>query len=627
MTNVNITKPNLNQTLTTYATIVLLGLVLALWLTTRPYMGVAHDGLFYALQALNVLQPDIYSHDIFFLYGSQDQYTLFSNIYAFFIQHLGLGNGSVLLEILGLILWLLAAFSITRQLPSTAAAIMALLLIATSHNNYGSHQVLGYAESSLTARLYAELFSLAGLAAYLRQQYYLGSLAYALAFTMHPLMTLPAFIIGLGIAMQLSLWLGLCSGGIIIGIILGVLGIAPFNGLLQPMDTQWWQYNVTRSPFVFLHTWTWQALSQSLFVCLVHFVAWLLLPANRLKKLAEAILISTLGFFAVSLIGGSLLKLPLIIGLQLHRIMWIGVVTTPIFLVALLWNTQNVTSWQRFIAFGLSLGLLIDTQLQSIYTLFVIMIGLLGMKFIPNYQPKPLVWFCAALLPLQAIVFSLINLQLDVADHNFINTMPAWRLYLSHTIIAITLCFISYIGITHRRTVLQVLTSIGIFLLITFTTWQWLDTKTINFKSTAETFYDSHERQQAIAPIQQLIPRNAVVYWVESPERAWFWLQRANYVSFDQAAGAVFNRQTTIELTRRDQHVIPASLLDSRIDWNSHPNVEEQKTITTEIAQHLCHDIGIDFIIAKRFQSELKITSFADPITNTQYGAYHCQTL
>jgi hypothetical protein len=50
----------------------------AIWLLTHRYHGIHHDALFYAVQALAHAAPARFEHDLFFAFGSQDDYTLFT---------------------------------------------------------------------------------------------------------------------------------------------------------------------------------------------------------------------------------------------------------------------------------------------------------------------------------------------------------------------------------------------------------------------------------------------------------------------------------------------------------------------------------------------------------------------
>src|SRR6516225_361745 len=45
-----------------------------------PYAGITHDARLYSVQVLNRVEDGSYSDDLFFRYGSQDDYSLFSRL-------------------------------------------------------------------------------------------------------------------------------------------------------------------------------------------------------------------------------------------------------------------------------------------------------------------------------------------------------------------------------------------------------------------------------------------------------------------------------------------------------------------------------------------------------------------
>ena len=57
-------------------------LVAAVYLIARPYWGIAHDAQIYVGQALNLSHPGLLANDLFFRYGSQDRFTIFSAIFG-----------------------------------------------------------------------------------------------------------------------------------------------------------------------------------------------------------------------------------------------------------------------------------------------------------------------------------------------------------------------------------------------------------------------------------------------------------------------------------------------------------------------------------------------------------------
>src|SRR4051794_25767600 len=64
--------------------------LLAINAVARPYAGITHDARLYSVQVLNLLDPTAYGDDLFFRYGSQDQFSIFSRVVAPGVDWLGL---------------------------------------------------------------------------------------------------------------------------------------------------------------------------------------------------------------------------------------------------------------------------------------------------------------------------------------------------------------------------------------------------------------------------------------------------------------------------------------------------------------------------------------------------------
>src|SRR5438128_11066085 len=56
----------------------------------RPYGGIIHDARLYSAQVLHQLDPQTLGDDLFFRYGSQDQFSVFSRFAAPFVDLFGL---------------------------------------------------------------------------------------------------------------------------------------------------------------------------------------------------------------------------------------------------------------------------------------------------------------------------------------------------------------------------------------------------------------------------------------------------------------------------------------------------------------------------------------------------------
>jgi hypothetical protein len=605
---------------TTHGRLVFLSLALALWLVARPFQGIWHDGMFYALQALQQLNPSVFSRDLFFLYGSQDQYSLFSVLYAAAISFFGLTQGTMVLQGLGLGVWFLAAWALTRVLPAKPA-VLALLLIVSLDGHYGSHGLLSYGEGFLTARLYAEAFSLAGLAAWLAGRRTLGGLAFAVACVMHPLITLPALMIGLGLLLSPRIWFALMGAGLVLGLGLGVLGVAPFTGLLQPMDALWQELAIPRSPFVFLHAWEWDGFSRALFVIVVTATAWRILPEARLRRLAWVTLLCVSGAFAIAYVGGSLLKLPLIAGLQLTRVIWIGLVVSLILASVMLWERRHGDAWDRLLVWGLVLAGFFDIGTQGVFALLVLVAFLLGKRHLPDYKPPVWLWFMFALVPLQILLWGLLNTGTEAKLEALVTDQTAWRIYACSPATALIFAAGAY-WLLHRDRISKPWMwagSVTVAGLLAFVIATWHDLQ-------PQLDYDSPARQAAIAPIAALVPKTSTVYWVESPDKAWFWLGRANYLSFHQTAGSVFSRGTAVEALRRAPYVRASSPRDASQIWDERLPTVPTGVISQSAVRQACRDPIVDYVI-DRSRPESGLAYFKDPATGWGYGLHDCRAV
>src|SRR5216684_1739490 len=113
-----------------FATLSLALMLVTLWLLMHGYHGLTGDGQIYAFQAFARLRPQL-TADLYLQNTSQDQFTLFSPLYAWFIGLLGLENAARLLTLL-FTLWFFASswiFARTVIDADVAWLEVALLLI------------------------------------------------------------------------------------------------------------------------------------------------------------------------------------------------------------------------------------------------------------------------------------------------------------------------------------------------------------------------------------------------------------------------------------------------------------------------------------------------------------------
>src|SRR5574344_758176 len=66
-----------------------------LFVLMHPYQGIIEDANLYLLQAVHSVFPERFTGDIMFMYGGQDQFSIFSPVYAAFLKCFGVEYGSM----------------------------------------------------------------------------------------------------------------------------------------------------------------------------------------------------------------------------------------------------------------------------------------------------------------------------------------------------------------------------------------------------------------------------------------------------------------------------------------------------------------------------------------------------
>ncbi len=298
--------------------------LLALFLATRPHLGVTHDAMLYLAQALHRLEPERFSTDLFFASGSQDRFTLFSALYAPLVQALGPGGGHEVMLLTGHALWLggllvLMTALFGRGRAALAAAAAAIAMSST----YGGYGVFRYAEPFATPRLFAEAGVMLALAFSLRERWWGAGAALAGALVLHPLMTLPGIAVVAVMAARARprLWLLLPLGaGMLLVPALG--GIDPFARIFVTYDPAWWGIVRDRAKEVFIARWTMHDAARLLCTAAFIGMGWALATVEQRRLLGATMLVAAAGLVA-TLLGGDLLRNVLVVNLQPWRALWL----------------------------------------------------------------------------------------------------------------------------------------------------------------------------------------------------------------------------------------------------------------------------------------------------------------
>ena len=297
----------------------LLCAVAILWLATRHYFGVAKDAQFYMIEALRALNPAAFAGDVYFQFGSQGSFSLFSRLYAPFVSHFGVRAAGMGFTIVGQLCWILALGCLARNWIGVRFMWLSLAAVIVMPNIYA---YFAYGEQFATPRLFAEALTMLALALLGFRPVWTFILL-GISAALHPLMTLPGMVAVFAyfaLARPL-LWLAIPVGAIVAAA-LAWAGIPPFAHLLQTVDPAWLSVIRLRSPQALL-----ASLSASSWMPILAVFFWagiaLLVTKGRERRFLAAVLIAGVGGLVCTLVGAGIAHNAFIMELQTWRSLWL----------------------------------------------------------------------------------------------------------------------------------------------------------------------------------------------------------------------------------------------------------------------------------------------------------------
>lgn len=281
-----------------------------LFLLSRPYPGIHHDGRLYVADALAKLDPAGVGRDMMFVHDGQFGFSLYTPMLARLIAAVGPSGATMAVVAMTLALWFAAAaFMVERFLKDRPPGVRwaALVFVATLPSLYGALNVIGFGEPFATPRGLVEAAGLAGMAAYLSGRRFLGLGLCAVGMLFHPIMGLcaaAAIAVALCFEDRRWLWAGLAILAVMA--IAGLVRLPVADRMVTVMDPAWRAVVEARSPILFPSLWpleTWSRLAVQ--GCTVAAAIALLDGAPR--RLALGVLIAGLvGVAAVAMLGDGL---------------------------------------------------------------------------------------------------------------------------------------------------------------------------------------------------------------------------------------------------------------------------------------------------------------------------------
>jgi hypothetical protein len=605
-----------------FATLSLVLMLVTLWLALHGYHGLTGDGQIYAFQAFARLHPQL-TADLYLQNTSQDQFTLFSPLYAWCVGLLGLENAARLL-FLAFSAWFLAAsWSLASAVVGRGFAWLAVAFLLIVAGAYGGAGVFRILDPSLTARLPAEALTITALGCHVRGMKRLGLWLALGALIIHPLMALP------GLLLLVCLWLPVrmavigAIGGVFATLAIAALAInlPAASPVLTVMDGSWLDVVRERSQFLFLQLWStrdWD-INALPFMSLA-FTA-IAVKDDRVRKLCAAAALVGAAGLAVAFIGGFIGPVALLVQGQAWRWIWITV-----FIGASLVPFTALEAWSDDKCGPLCALLLVSGwTLPGVDGTACAALALIFWSIRPHIASRSAVYcrWVSAVLGAAIAVWILTKLGAMVSPA----TPASGRASLGGVaqaqdmfalrFPAVLLGVLVWWGTSTRRTrgVPMLLSAMLIALSAYAFPAAFKQPRTLAAAADVREFEDW---ANAIPPSSTVLvtpPRDVGAF-------VWFTLGRPNYLAMDQSTGVVFSRATAIEVRRRSDVLLP--LMDP--DWkiltslrtksgSGRKNEATTRPLTHENLIQVCADPQLGFVISPE-------KAGFDPLRHDHAGAW-----
>jgi hypothetical protein len=578
-------------------------LSLLLWLALHGYHGITEDGQIYAFQAYARLHPQL-AADLYLQNTSQDQFTLFSPLYGWFIGLLGLENAARLLTLIFTLWFLAATYGFARAVAGRDAAWLAVAFLLIVAGDFGGSGVFQILDPFLTARLPAEALIISALFCHARGLKRLGLLLTLAALFIHPLMALPGIVTIVCACLPLRMSVAGAIGSALVTLALAVLAVkAPaFSHVLTVMDASWTDVVQERSQFLFLQLWSirdW-AVNARPFIYLA-FTA-LAVTDERVRKLClVAALVGGAGL-AVAFIGGLIGPLALLVQGQAWRWLWIGVfvsATLAPFTLFQVWRDEKCGPLcASLMVLGWTLPGVGGTACASIGLIIWLVRAHMSSRLASRFRSVLVALAAGLVMWTLAKCWAIISpptLPSGRAPSGFAQVKDILELKVP----AVLLGALVWWGARTQRTIwVPVVLSamLTAFSLLIFPA-AFRQARTLGAAAEMQEFTDW---ENVIPPTDTVLvapPRDVGAF-------VWFTLARPNYLVMNQSSGVVFSRATALEVRRRSEVLLP--LMDP--DWKiltslAKSDAERKKeTATRPLTRKnliaVCTDLQLGFVIS-----------------------------
>ena len=319
-----------------------------LWLFNRPYTGIWHDAIIYSLLAARWLHPSNYSNELFFLFGSQDDFNLFTPTWAWLISWVGLDAANRIVVLLGGGLWCLSFAVLGRvffgyALPTVFVTLLAATL-SMPYSPNGATFILN--ETFATARVLSMPLALLGVSADLAERRKLGASLCLVSTALHPLLGIWGLLLVICRKWSRALTV---LGAVAVFAFVFLIGPLLSTKLLHPMSPEWMTAVRHSSTDVFVDPKIDLSFGRPLF-----WIASLWLGVQlgqpRFRGLFFATLALTAAAYLLAYVCSNYYPARLIIQAQPWRVLWLATCIGLFALVDVVWRSIQKGANERLLA-------------------------------------------------------------------------------------------------------------------------------------------------------------------------------------------------------------------------------------------------------------------------------------
>lgn len=627
-----------------YFSAVLLVAVLLLYL--HPYYGIRHDAILYLGQALLRKMPEQFGSDLFFVHGSQAEFTLFPDLLAWALDNVDAGALFRMLTLAGQAFFLLASWWLIAKLWPEGQRFWPLLALLLLPSGYGGYGIFSYAEPFLTGRTFSEPLVLISLALWFMSRHAAAIGLWLLAMLIHPLQALPALLVAwLDLIRRDWRWLHFFWFGLLVVLASAVFGVAP-DAMYQRYDPEWMDVLLEHNRQVLLTQWEpadWSYLVIDGF--LVMLVArWA--DATLLKRFSWLVFLATFVGCLLSLIFADAIQWVLGTGFQLWRaqwlLHWLAVASSPWLLIQCYRHEGHVSARLLMLVGIIASGTHVATGWHSSwFSSYAPAFGsspLAVIMLIPLFLAWPTIRGKVGhgymrLLTLGLMVF--LFLSLARAVYSIIGTSALFGyarnavriefLILSLPLISALLVATAIIA-WYRHSAFRPIFLVALFFLVAFAAQSW-DRRTVWMQE-----MESHVAGER--PFEIDLKEGATVYWKDDLIAPWLVLQRPSYFTQIQLAGALFNRKTAQLGNERAHSLLPfevqadlCKMLNALSDTECDVDEETMREVCIEAKEKL------DYLIVEGMKGPSSLGEWQVPGGGLRgdkvikYYLYSCETL